>query len=214
MPKADAKPKKEKAPKDKNAPKRPLAAYMFFSKVRRAARFALRWRFGSARRGRGRAFCVWAVRRGRPAALAAAAPPRARIGSGRLAAGSLRRSCGPATRLRAGISNGLACRPPWRVSRSAEACAVAFAAQDMRPVVSTENPGISFGEVGKQLGARWAEADEKTKKARARAARTHAPATPRDGATARPGPARGSARAARHPAAAWACSPGSGTRVG
>jgi hypothetical protein len=38
----------------------------------------------------------------------------------------------------------------------------------MRSVVSAENPGISFGEVGKQLGARWAEVDEKTKKARAR----------------------------------------------
>ena len=41
MPKADAKPKKEKAPKDKNAPKRPLAAYMFFSKVRPAAQPAV-----------------------------------------------------------------------------------------------------------------------------------------------------------------------------
>ena len=38
-------------------------------------------------------------------------------------------------------------------------------------MVSAENPGISFGEVGKQLGARWAEADEKTKKARGGRAR-------------------------------------------
>ena len=39
----------------------------------------------------------------------------------------------------------------------------------MRPIVTAENPGISFGEVGKQLGAKWAEADDKTKKVRRRA---------------------------------------------
>ena len=36
--------------------------------------------------------------------------------------------------------------------------------QDMRKVVQEENPGVSFGEVGKLLGAKWQEADEKTKK--------------------------------------------------
>jgi hypothetical protein len=40
-------------------------------------------------------------------------------------------------------------------------------AQDMRAVVNAENPGITFGEVGKMLGQKWAEADEKTKQARA-----------------------------------------------
>jgi hypothetical protein len=40
------------------------------------------------------------------------------------------------------------------------------AAQDMRPVVKEENPGISFGEIGKVLGSKWSEADEPTKKAR------------------------------------------------
>ena len=35
MPKAEKAPKAPKAPKDKDAPKRPLAAYMFFSKARR-----------------------------------------------------------------------------------------------------------------------------------------------------------------------------------
>jgi hypothetical protein len=42
--------------------------------------------------------------------------------------------------------------------------------QDMRPVVKEENPSISFGEIGKTLGAKWADADEKTKKVRAAAA--------------------------------------------
>ena len=51
----------------------------------------------------------------------------------------------------------------------------------MRSVVSAENPGISFGEVGKQLGARWAEVDEKTKKARAYAGRVGAGAGQADG---------------------------------
>ena len=36
----------------------------------------------------------------------------------------------------------------------------------MRAVVNEENPGITFGEVGKMLGAKWSEDDEKTKKAR------------------------------------------------
>ena len=40
--------------------------------------------------------------------------------------------------------------------------------QDMRKVVQEENPGVTFGEVGKLLGAKWQEADEKTKKACAR----------------------------------------------
>jgi hypothetical protein len=41
--------------------------------------------------------------------------------------------------------------------------------QDFREVVKEENPGITFGEIGKKLGAKWAEVDEKTKKARAAA---------------------------------------------
>ena len=60
MPKADAKPKAPKKEKDKDAPKRPLAAYMFFSKV------------SACRRAGGRraaaSHCVWAPRRGLPAA--------------------------------------------------------------------------------------------------------------------------------------------------
>ena len=36
-------------------------------------------------------------------------------------------------------------------------------------MVKEENPGITFGEIGKKLGAKWAEVDEKTKKARAAA---------------------------------------------
>jgi hypothetical protein len=39
MPKADKKEKAPKKEKDKDAPKRALAAYMFFSKARRAAVF-------------------------------------------------------------------------------------------------------------------------------------------------------------------------------
>ena len=64
-------------------------------------------------------------------------------------------------------------------------------------MVSSENPGISFGEVGKALGAKWAEADEKTKKARG--GRPPAPAAPRGGATRRAGPARGLLAAAQAP---------------
>jgi hypothetical protein len=58
--------------------------------------------------------------------------------------------------------------------------------QDMREVVKEENPGVTFGEVGKLLGAKWQEADEKTKKVRAQlpagaaggAGSTAAPAPP------------------------------------
>jgi hypothetical protein len=38
--------------------------------------------------------------------------------------------------------------------------------KDMRKVVMEENPSAGFGEVGKILGAKWKECDEKTKKVR------------------------------------------------
>jgi hypothetical protein len=39
-----------------------------------------------------------------------------------------------------------------------------FFSKDMRDVIKAENPSITFGETGKALGAKWAEADEPTKK--------------------------------------------------
>ncbi|CAK5271000.1 unnamed protein product [Mycena citricolor] len=39
-----------------------------------------------------------------------------------------------------------------------------FFSQDWRDRVKTENPDASFGELGKLLGAKWKELDEKEKK--------------------------------------------------
>ena len=38
-----------------------------------------------------------------------------------------------------------------------------FFSQEMRDKIKSDNPGCSFGEVGKYLGQAWGSADEKTK---------------------------------------------------
>ena len=52
---------------------------------------------------------------------------------------------------------------PFFISHSCAACFVPiFLFPEMRPKVIKEKPDLSFGEVGKELGARWrALSDEK-----------------------------------------------------